>query len=319
MTEHTTLPEGVVASALESLGIEVLTEQYGGELVALCPGHLARVGKLDGNPSWSINAESGVHYCFSCGFRGNLFTLIRDMKGYNAALSFRSDFAAHHRVLMEDHDYDLPDINFSTADPVRVANFYPESWLEDYVDPPRWALTARRITLIGAKQYGIRWDAQDDSWIFPLRDPDTGRLLGFQKKSQRTRMFRNRPRTVAKSETFFGWDVVKGANKVVVVESPIDAVLLADMEVAAVAICGSRMSDSQISLLHGAGFDSVFVWLDNDPAGEKESQRLKRELTAQGVTSEFLLADTYPAVGMGKDAGDLTFEQIESVLDQAGI
>lgn len=314
------LPEGAVVLALEGLGVEVLRED-GDELIALCPGHESRTGKKDSNPSWSINAESGVHYCFSCHYRGNLITLIGDISGRDAADQFRTEFETHKRGLIEDPELNvLTDIAKPTVAPVRSVNFQPEWWLNKFVDPPRWALKARRISAIGAKEYGVLWDDANDAWIFPFRDPNTDRLLGYQKKYQGTRLFRNKPRSIPKSETFFGWAAVRGRNKVVVVESPLDAVLLADMGAPAIAICGSRLSDAQENLLMDhPTFTVVYLWLDHDTAGSKENERLQKALMKAGVRAEFITAEAYPEVGSGKDVGELSDSTIEAVLDGAGV
>jgi DNA primase len=318
MTEH--LPEGAVATTLADLGIEVET-QDSDELFAHCPGHQTRTGKVDGNPSWSINAESGIHYCFSCHYKGNLITLIRDIKGSDAALRFRSEYEVHKRALLEEQDFEFPTITTppTTLPGFRTANFQSESWLEEFVDPPRWALRERRITAIGAKEYGVLWDAGSESWVFPFRDAETDRLLGYQKKAQRTRLFRNRPRTVPKSETFFGWSVAKRSKRIVIVESPLDAVLLADMEAPAIAICGSHMSDAQVELLAERDFDRVYLWLDHDIAGAMETRRLKKVLIEHGVLTESIIAESYPELDSGKDVGELSFATIEAVLDKAGV
>ena len=62
-------------SVLDRLGIEIISIT-GDEIKAHCPAHLERKGKLDSNPSWSINADTGAHNCFSCHFRGNVHTLV---------------------------------------------------------------------------------------------------------------------------------------------------------------------------------------------------------------------------------------------------
>ena len=52
--------EGDVEGALLRLGIEVT--QRNNELLGLCPMHLERTGRPDSNPSWSMNADTGVHH-----------------------------------------------------------------------------------------------------------------------------------------------------------------------------------------------------------------------------------------------------------------
>lgn len=35
----------------------------------------------DKNPSWSMDKKSGLHYCFSCGYKGNIISLVKDITG----------------------------------------------------------------------------------------------------------------------------------------------------------------------------------------------------------------------------------------------
>ena len=72
---------------LERLGIEIIGI-HGDEIKGHCPAHLERKGKADSNPSWSINADTGVHNCFSCHFKGNVLTLIEVRR--TTAMSFVS-------------------------------------------------------------------------------------------------------------------------------------------------------------------------------------------------------------------------------------
>jgi DNA primase len=66
-----------IAEVLANLGIE-LTRSGGAEIVGRCPVHIKRVGKADNSPSWSMNAETGLWICFSCGAKGTLSSLIRN-------------------------------------------------------------------------------------------------------------------------------------------------------------------------------------------------------------------------------------------------
>jgi DNA primase len=56
-----------VLATLERLGIE--GKESGDEYVARCPMHAARTGREDSHPSWSINLQTGLFLCFSCGYR----------------------------------------------------------------------------------------------------------------------------------------------------------------------------------------------------------------------------------------------------------
>jgi hypothetical protein len=320
--DETFYPNGVVEDTVTSLGVEILKED-GDELVALCPGHKTRTGKDDGNPSWSINGESGVHFCFSCHYRGNLFTLVRDMKGIDAAKGLKATLEIHGGTLVLEGMEDLEGITVEKpkAGAIRIANFQPESWLDDYVDPPMWARRARGVSLGAVLEYKVRWNESMDAWIFPLRDAENGRLLGYQTKSQKTRFFRNRPRDMKKSHTFFGWSMLDLSvpMTVVIVESPLDALLLADYGVLALAICGSRISDEQVELLQR--LDRVVFWLDNDTAGELETKRLQKVTVESGIRAEFIIPADFPtwAEQGWKDPGDMPDDEVSNILDASGL
>ena len=70
-----------------------LYAQRGIEVNGLCPMHKKRTGKEDHNPSWWINSETGAHICFSCGYKGNIYTLVADIKGidYHEAREYAND------------------------------------------------------------------------------------------------------------------------------------------------------------------------------------------------------------------------------------
>ena len=66
-------------TVLSRLGLEVVSVK-GSEIQSYCPGHKTIKGKEDSNPSWYINADTGAHICFSCGYKGSLMSLICDVK-----------------------------------------------------------------------------------------------------------------------------------------------------------------------------------------------------------------------------------------------
>ena len=84
-------------SVLQGLGIEVVGSR-GWEVQGMCPGHKERTGHEDRNPSWYINAESGAHICFSCGFKGNLNSLIAYLGGAPIDADFVSETSASRLV-----------------------------------------------------------------------------------------------------------------------------------------------------------------------------------------------------------------------------
>ena len=290
-----------VEDTLDSLRIEILKED-GDERWALCPGHRRRTGREDHNPSWSINVRTGAHYCFSCHWKGNLVTLVRELKGDAAA----------ERLMAETKQFGRPvSVNRTVRrcagwrrnDPIHDrGSRLPKSWLAVYDRPPEWALKSRRLDLASVVAYDVRWDPQREAWVLPLYESDLSRLIGYQVKAQQGRFFRNQPRGMDKSATLFGLGTAQG--DVVVVESPLDAVLLHRLGYEAVAICGSRVSDTQYRLLQQ--YDSIIYALDNDGAGQREHKRLSKMGRAR-----FLRYD-----GPEKDVGEMPDAAIRSALDR---
>lgn len=262
-----------VAQTLENLGIEA--EASGGEFRSMCPMHAERTGRPDVHPSWYINGTTGLHLCFSCGYRGSLLSLVRDLRGLDSA-------QAQAWLVEERSELDLDQIRerldrvnrFSTS----RSPFLPESSLASFTDPPDWALERRRVSLEGTRSFGVRWDPGNHSWILPIRDRFSHRLMGWQVKGQDTRLFRNRPTGVKKARTLFGWErLTDDVECVWVVESPLDAVVLHGVGITAVATFGAIVSDTQCSMLDA--IPKVVCAFDQDASGEKAAQFVRERVT----------------------------------------
>ena len=102
--------------------------------------------------------------------------------------------------------------------------YLSEAELALFVPPPAHALAARKISAEAAKLYGILWNNSTNSWILPIRDAKTHRLLGWQEKGASVR---NVPYGIQKSETIFGLHAFEYGGTAVLVESPLDAAVLA--------------------------------------------------------------------------------------------
>lgn len=292
--------------ALTALGIDFTDK--GNEALALCPLHYERTGKEDQNPSWWINLETGLHTCFSCGYKGNLLQLICDVKGFyfNGVYDYRTAeqwLANAAEISIEDLQAALmamPSYINEAAKPLEMS----EARLAVFVEPPAEALLSRGITAEAAAEYGVLWDDRAKNWVLPLREPVSGSLLGWQEKGTVDRTFRNRPAGLQKSRTLFG---VRNQSEsvVVVVESPLDCVRLASAGiVGAVAICGSSISEEQVKLLRRS--DKIIAAFDSDKAGQKASKELL-ELGVKYALNLFFF--NYGSSG-AKDPGDMTDEEI---------
>ena len=289
---------------LSRLRIE-FTNVRGDEIQGFCPAHKERTGKEDRNPSWWINSDTGQHICFSCGFKGGIYSLI----SYVEQIEFdkAKDWFDSSENLMsrftrvtEDRKPKLEDVSYVT-----------ESMLHAFVDPPQEALDSRGLTINAARAYELMWDARKKNWIMPIRDPITHKLMGWQEKGYDRRYFNNQPAKVKKSLSLFGYrEYVTGT--MVVVESPLDVVRLASVGITGgVSTYGALVSSAQFNLLRGA--DRLIFALDNDSAGQSSSKNL---LDMCRETWKEALFFNYSQTDM-KDIGAMSKVEIEFGLENA--
>jgi hypothetical protein len=294
-----------VLGTLTRLGIE--GRNAGREFIAQCPMHRERTGREDQNPSWNINTQTGLHMCFSCGYKGSLVSLIRDLHGDVADIEQAHEWLG--RPSLPKH-VTLPDLTKVIVGPRAL----DEALLGKFTAPPEWALTARQLTREACEIYGVLWAPYTDSWILPIRDPYTFGLMGWQEKSQTTRHFRNHPLGVKKSRTLFGLNAFT-SGRMIVVESPLDAVrLYSEGITGGVAVFGAVVSAKQLMLLSR---DEVVFALDNDDAGRKSCEQLLRETKGVLRSVRFFNYNGIGAKDIGDMSRDLIVQGIESARSRA--
>ena len=306
---------------LESLGVDYTVANN--EACSLCPMHEKRTGRADSNPSWFINLESGMHICFSCGYKGNLTQLVCDVKefylkswgdlveyDYPAARAWMATAAELDPERLSEILRNLPTYMQPQPKPLEMS----DARLAVFVDPPEEELAKRHLTAESAKLYSVLWDKAKKAWILPVREPHFNKLLGWQEKGTVERTFMNRPAGLPKSKTLFGIENQR-EDVVIVVESPLDCARIASAGIqGAVAICGSSTSDEQIKLLRYS--DKVIVAFDNpnvDKAGKKACDEMRKLGSKYGMNIYYFnYGDTNK-----KDPGDLTDEEIRWGVENA--
>ncbi|MFI6495917.1 toprim domain-containing protein [Nonomuraea typhae] len=297
---------------MDKLGLNVLRVDDSGEATAKCPEHVKRTGREDRHPSFSVNIESGLFGCWSCQYRGEFVTLVKDQLELDHAdavawIRAQGTIQRVERILAN---------RDTTSDTTEEIN---EAKLALYVSPPPKALQSRRLTAEACARHGVLWDAENKRWITPIRDTD-GTLLGWQEKNRR--YFKNRPKGLKKAQHLFGlWVLPKRCDFIVVVESPLDAVRLAGLGFHAVASYGASISDAQMRLIHERT-NRLILFPDNDSAGRIARDKILAIWTRRGlailiVVYAKLLADLHRDVVSGLDPGDLAAEEACLLIDQA--
>jgi DNA primase len=303
---------GDVLACLEELGIEFRVNDD--EALGRCPMHLERTGVEDRHPSWSVRIEdrfldsgevvpAGTHNCFSCGYRGSFTALVCDVLKVDwvTAVQWVRQRGGIERARML-----LARKREPRRDEIDTTKQINEASLALFVDPPKHARNKRGISLDACHALDIRWDDSRDLWICPIRDPDTGKLWGWQEKNER--YFRNRPASVPKSKTLFGIRTFT-EGRAIVVESPLDtARILTAGITGALSTFGAAVSNNQMDLLVDIA-DEVIWALDNDKDGRKYSKQIK-ELWGHRMPMRFLNYDSIDK----KDPGEMEDQEIRQAV-----
>lgn len=302
---------------MEELGIEsMMQNDY--EIAGKCPMHVKRLGKEDRHSSWSVHSEGGFFNCFSCGYKGPFALLVKDLLDVTwdeacAWIRARGSIERTKRLLGIGQYIDE-----ISKGPVDTSKEITEANLALYVEPPEWACDERDLDPGMVDDMGILWDAENDRWILPIRNPDTGKLMGWQEKGKG--YFKNRPYSLVKSSTLFGIDTFDASHGfAVLVESPLDAARTnsALNKQVGLGSMGAAVSDAQMSLIIDR-VDTLIVALDNpwlDPAGAKAMEDLRLRYRGRGLTMKFF---DYEYAPKAKDPGDgMTDEQIQRAVETA--
>jgi hypothetical protein len=289
---------------LVSLGLNV-NDTRGDEIQINCPAHKERTGKEDRNPSLWINADSGAFICFSCQWKGNIYTLIEQVSGVagggnlNLAEKVESSLRSRFQRLTNPKE-------IKHEEPVIIH----ESMLSAFKGVPNFICLSRGLLPDVAWKYGVRWNSNDKSWIIPIRDPLTNKLMGWQEKGHERRIFKNTTR-VKKSDALFGYDLYEGGD-MIVVESPLDVIRLASVGFpGGVAVYGCIVSDVQFNLIRGG--KRVIFAMDNDKAGNEATRDLLRRSKEAGLECWLF---NYSQTDM-KDVGGMSQAEIVWGLENA--
>lgn len=285
-----------------------LTAQRGSEIQGLCPMHKERTGNEDHNPSWWINSVTGAHICFSCGYKGNVYTLVRDLKGmdyFDAKEYVEQGRELDVDVLLK-RIRELPQYISVSEDEIEMS----EARLAVYHVPPENELKKRFLKTSSAMYCDIWWDTANAAWILPIRDPDTHKLWGWQEKGSKGRFFRNQPAGVKKSKTVFNVQIMT-KDPVIVVESPLDAVRLVGLGYNAISTFGAIISEEQAKIMRRCS--QVIAAFDNDEAGKKACEQMLGFARKYGMELKYF---NYDAIDV-KDVGDMTEQEIIRGIETA--
>lgn len=289
-----------LASILQSAGVE-LKRVGEREITGKCPVHIRTVGREDRSPSWSINANTGLWICFSCGARGTLSSLLGELLGTIDSISVQKFLINNRFESLGNRNTDEP------AQPqVSTDTFFSFQRVSDK------RCDYKNLDPDLVFTYGVRWNSEHKSWCIPIIS-SMGQLMGWQEK--KTDWVRNYPIGVKKAETLFGIERFK-CRTAVLVESPLDVIRLASVFSVpqGLAAFGAHVSNKQMFLVTHVA-DNVVIAMDNDEAGIAAGKRLYKSLPRPRRSVKWW---NYSGVS-AKDIGDMTDDEIERGLTTATV
>lgn len=257
-----------LTSILTNAGVEHVHTR-GDEVFGLCPSP----DHDDHKPSWSMNSNSFAHFCFSCGYSGNLQSLLRELTGevpedLNEQLLTQSFIS---RTLEAREKEEVPD-NLPIVTEWALTNLLKRV--------PRKLRELRNLTPEALDHYEVKWDKETRQWVLPLRD-QWGTLLGAQYRQKGSVL--TLPVGLKKSQLIFGLAQVREYDTAALVESPLDAVRLWQVGVPAFSTLGAFVSREQMTIMARL-FTCVIVALDDDEAGKQAQESLLPGLRRRGCS-----------------------------------
>ncbi len=269
-----------VEDLLKSKDIPYLPRGKDYEVTCLNPDH------PDRNPSMRIDQVTGIFNCFSCGFKGNLFThfgeKVNKMEMKRQLLKKKID-----EVRAESVGLQMPE-GYSP---------YIGNWrsirAETYRDFEAFIHAGKDFT---------------GRICFPVRDR-SGRIVAFQSRTtgdQQPKYLNTPPG--AKMPLFPVVEPIQGS--IILVEGIFDVINLHDKGLTNAVCCFGvkNVTEEKLQVLSVAGVDSIDIFLDNDEAGQTGANRIRELCESIGLnTRNIAFGDK------AMDAGALAKPQVDKL------
>jgi len=296
------------------IGQYVNLQEKGNKAVGLCPFH------NDHHPSLTVDSRRQTYTCYACGAHGDVFTFIQQIE--NIGFTEAALLIENGKVKIENEkklpkskpNFQLSTSNFQLKNEEYLRSLMPyipahseltdtylafEVGLSPVMVPPAFKHFSGRI-------------------IFPIRN-DEGLLVGFAGRMQPpsplkgglvespqnppfSRLGGGKYINSSLADGFRKGDVLYGLYKaketivcsgeVYLTEGYKDTLAMhAAGFVNTVALCGTALTEGHIALLKKYGVEKVFLFLDNDRAGEEAMHKIAGRLSREGIDSLRIAAE----------------------------
>lgn len=317
---------------LTEIGVHVVSDG-GVNWLGLCPFH-----NNTHTPAFAVNKENGLFLCFNnaCGAKGNMESLIRQVKGVNPFAAMRmiarakknSPVSLPKMLEKTMADEPMPEFSQSTLDGMEE-HYWRSPEAQEY-------MAGRGFTPETMKHYHIGYSPKNRMVGVPMYNV-MGRPVGLIGRSIKSKRFKNSD-GLPKKRTLWNIHNAKRHHAVVVTEASFDAMRVWQATgIEAVATLGSSFSQEQADQLNKY-FTHVIIMTDDDQElVEKSNCRACRDRgyaecvghntgfelgmkiaeSCRGIVVTWAHLDSLKRFDGNKDAGDLTDKQIKYAVDNA--
>jgi len=246
----------------------------------------------DSNPSLRIHKISGLGHCFACGYKLNLF------KHFNIIHNFQSVKAAEIQDKIDRIISDSVGLEFPKGYSLFNKEFRNIS-----------AHTLKRYEAFTHKDY-------ENRIVFPIRDI-SGKIKAFIGRLMYTNFGQRydiKPTGI--TLPLFPYDYKPRNGEIILVEGIFDALNLIDNGfnnvVALMGVNGisEKNYKNRISQFKLKGINKILLMLDNDEAGQKQTQNIQEWLITENI-----LGDVIELPREDSDPGDLTTGEIRQLKE----
>ena len=282
-------------------------EHKGRNLLITCPVH--KDGK-ENHPSCNVllvtdddKLEAGTTHCFTCGYTGNLVSLIGDLfeRTNDWAQDWLCDRFCDTYVLQEEY---LPPIELNRQ--LDVNTHLDESCLKefDYYHPYMWQ---RKLSKDVVDKFRIGYDNKRCAITFPVYDERKNLVMVTARSVFSKRFY---IQSNVEKPVYLLYDILeRGVTKVYVCESQINTLYLRSLGYDAIGLFGTG-SYKQLDTLKRSGIRSYILCFDGDAAGRKGAERFKKYIGKDVFITDVLLPE-------GKDVNDLSSEELSVLFENS--
>lgn len=325
-----------------------LIKRGGSHYVGLCPFHSEKT------PSFSVNCDNNLFYCFGCGATGDVIQFVSDTEGLDfkqAMISLAERYGVE--LIVSKSDEEAPDslcnimekaalwlssrlqeskialdylhnrgISDSTIKRFRLG-YVPSAGIKTYL--LSLGISVERIRDVGLLSKGGQ-DCLYNRIAFPICN-SIGKVISFGGRSlspEHTPKYLNSAENALfkKRESMYGFHLAQGTakkqGKMVVVEGYIDVLILSQLGVHnAIGLLGTAMTEYHLKSIWST-VPEIIVWMDGDYAGLKAAVKIAN--LAMGIM-QFGQSIRFVSGVAGKDPYDVCMEKsadaIHSMIDNA--